>query len=180
MVLTLWSESQTLPAGISGVLAFHEFVSARGYGCFAQARLCCAQAIWERIGMADGDRDTRQAMWRGWRMRCPACGEGSLMARYLKIDHECPNCGTELYHQRADDGPAWATILITGHLLAPAMLIVFEVWRPEGWKMAIGFSLFFVSLSLYLLPRIKGVFVGIQWAKRMHGFGGEPDVAPGA
>jgi uncharacterized protein (DUF983 family) len=28
-----------------------------------------------------------------------------------------------------------------------------------------------VALSLYLLPRLKGVMVAIQWARRMHGFG---------
>ena len=28
--------------------------------------------------------------------------------------------------------------------------------------------------SLLLLPRIKGAFVGLQWARRMHGFGSEP------
>jgi uncharacterized protein (DUF983 family) len=28
-----------------------------------------------------------------------------------------------------------------------------------------------VPLCLILLPRMKGVMVGIQWAKRMHGFG---------
>ena len=38
--------------------------------------------------------------------------------------------------------------------------------------MAIGFSVVFVALSLWLLPRLKGLFVGLQWAKRMHGFGG--------
>ena len=29
------------------------------------------------------------------------------------------------------------------------------------------------ALSLFLLPRMKGVMVGFQWAKRMHGFGGD-------
>jgi uncharacterized protein (DUF983 family) len=29
-----------------------------------------------------------------------------------------------------------------------------------------------VTLSLYLLPRLKGMIVAIQWARRMHGFGG--------
>ena len=43
--------------------------------------------------------------------------------------------------------------------------------------MALGFTTVFVALSLFLLPRLKGVLVGIQWAKRMHGFGaGSPDV----
>ena len=102
------------------------------------------------------------------------------MDGYLTVRHACPVCGTELFHHRADDGPAWATILITGHLLAPLMLIVFIAWRPAGWQMALGFSAVFVALSLYLLPRLKGVFVGVQWAKRMDGFGGRPDIAAGA
>ena len=44
----------------------------------------------------------------------PACGEGPLMAGYLTVRDACPACGTELHHHRADDGPAWATILIAG------------------------------------------------------------------
>jgi uncharacterized protein (DUF983 family) len=93
-----------------------------------------------------------------------------MMERYLEVSRACPVCGTELYHHRADDGPAWATILITGHIMAPAMLFVFELFRPPGWVMALSFSIVFVLLSLFLLPRIKGAFVGLQWAKRMHGF----------
>jgi uncharacterized protein (DUF983 family) len=130
--------------------------------------------------LAEPPRDTRTALWRGWRRVCPACGDASLMDGFLTVRPTCPACGTELHHHRADDGPAWATILITGHLLAPLMLMVFVAWRPEGWVMALGFSVVFVALSLYLLPRLKGVFVGLQWAKRMHGFGGRPDLARGA
>jgi len=95
------------------------------------------------------------------------------MRDYLTVCDTCPVCREELHHHRSDDGPAWATILISGHLLAPLMLIVFKVFRPEGWVMALGFSMTFLLLALYLLPRLKGMFVGIQWAKRMHGFGDE-------
>lgn len=118
-------------------------------------------------------RDLRTALRRGLMRRCPACGEGALMDGYLEVRHSCASCGTELHHHRADDGPAWATILITGHLLAPLMLLVFEAFRPEGWQMAVGFSTVFVALALMMLPRLKGAFVGIQWAKRMHGFGAD-------
>ena len=127
----------------------------------------------------EAPRDLRRSLLRGWTRHCPACGEGPLMNGYLDVRRVCPACGTEFFHHRADDGPAWATILITGHLLAPLMLVVFEIWRPEGWVMALGFSAFFIALSLYLLPRIKGMFVGLQWAHRMHGFGEERDVAAG-
>jgi uncharacterized protein (DUF983 family) len=126
-----------------------------------------------RILPLEAPRDTRSALWRGWRRRCPACGEAPMMDGYLQVRRVCPACGTELFHQRADDGPAWATILITGHLMAPLMLGVFLAFHPEGWMMAVGFSVVFVALSLWLLPRLKGMFVGLQWAKRMHGFGGD-------
>lgn len=129
--------------------------------------------------MADDARDLRKAVWRGWRGQCPACGGAKLMDGYLTVRHTCVACGTELHHHRADDGPAWATILIAGHLMAPLMLSVFIAWRPEAWVMALGFSAVFLVLSLYLLPRLKGVFVGVQWAKRMHGFDGRSEFAPG-
>jgi uncharacterized protein (DUF983 family) len=125
-------------------------------------------------------RDLRTAVLRGWRLRCPSCGEGHLMGGYLDVAPVCQVCGTELFHHRADDGPAWSTILITGHLMAPLMLIVFEMFRPEGWKMALGFSVVFVALSLWMLPRLKGVFVGLQWAKRMHGFASAGNLARSA
>jgi uncharacterized protein (DUF983 family) len=75
-----------------------------------------------------------------------------------------------LFHHKADDGPAWATILITGHILAPLMLIVFKAYRPPGWVMATGFSTLFILMVLYLLPRIKGLFVTHQWASFLFGF----------
>ena len=123
------------------------------------------------------ERDLRPALLRGWARRCPACGEGALMDGYLTVRDLCPVCGLELHHHRADDGPAWATILITGHLLAPLMLMVYVAWRPEAWQMALGFCTVFVALSLYLLPRLKGLFVAVQWAKRMGGFARAPDAA---
>jgi uncharacterized protein (DUF983 family) len=130
------------------------------------------------IVAGSAERDLRRSLRRGWRGRCPACGSGPLMDGYLKIRHQCAVCGEALHHHRADDGPAWATIIISGHLLSPILLTVFTVWRPQGWVMATGFSLAFIVLALFLLPRLKGVFVGIQWAKRMHGFGRDATALP--
>ncbi len=129
--------------------------------------------------MANTERDIRTAILRGWSRLCPACGGAPLMQSYLQVRDACPACGTELHHHRADDGPAWATIIIAGKILAPLILFVFLTWRPEAWTMALGFSAVFVLFSLYLLPRLKGVFVGVQWAKRMHGFGERRDLAAG-
>lgn len=120
---------------------------------------------------AGNDRPVKPALLRGWRRRCPACGKGALFDGYLKVRSACPSCGEDLHHQRADDGPAYMTILIVGHLMAPLMLWIFVAYRPTPLTMIIGFTLGCISLSLFLLPRFKGGLVALQWAKRMHGFG---------
>ncbi len=125
--------------------------------------------------MTEEDRPVKPALIRGWKRRCPSCGNGPMLKDYLKVRDECPVCGEALYHHRADDGPAWATILVAGHLLAPLMLFVFITFRPEGWVMALGFSVVFLALALFLLPRIKAMFVALQWSRRMHGFAGEDE-----
>jgi uncharacterized protein (DUF983 family) len=117
------------------------------------------------------DRPMGAAMLRGWRRRCPNCGAGPLLKGYLAVRTACPVCGEDLHHQRADDGPAYLTILIVGHLMAPLILWSFVRYRPDPMTLATIFTVGTVALSLYLLPRLKGVIVAIQWAKRMHGFG---------
>ncbi|MEO1798095.1 MAG: DUF983 domain-containing protein [Pseudomonadota bacterium] len=116
------------------------------------------------------ERPLGPAMRRGFRKRCPKCGEGALLEGYLKVRDTCPSCGEALHHQRADDGPAWLTMLIVGHLMAPAMHVVFVQFRPEPLVLFGIFAVGCVGLSLYLLPRLKGLMVGFQWARRMHGF----------
>ncbi len=117
------------------------------------------------------DRPVKPALLRGWRMKCPSCGTGPMMRSYLKTRKQCAVCGEELHHHRADDGPAYVTILVSGHLLAPMILFVFTTFRPDPLVMAVLFCIGFTALALYLLPRFKGMFVAMQWAKRMHGFG---------
>ena len=117
------------------------------------------------------DRPIWPAMLRGLRCRCPNCGKGALLRGYLTVRDACPACGEDLHHHRADDGPAYLTILIVGHVMAPLLLIVFTVWRPSPLSLALLFSTFCVALSGFLLPRLKGMIVAIQWSRRMHGFG---------
>lgn len=123
---------------------------------------------------SDQSRPVRQAILRGLRCRCPSCGKGRILERYLTVRAACPVCGEAFHHHRADDGPAYLTILIVGHLMAPLILIVFNTWRPDPLVLALLFSTFCVSLSLFMLPRMKGMIVAIQWSRRMHGFGQLP------
>jgi uncharacterized protein (DUF983 family) len=120
----------------------------------------------------DDDRALGPALRLGWRRRCPACGAGALLDGYLRVRDACPVCGEALHHHRADDGPAYLTILVVGHLMAPALLFAFVEFRPDPMVLASLFSGATVALSLLLLPRFKGAIVAYQWSRRMHGFGG--------
>lgn len=93
-----------------------------------------------------------------------------MMEGYVKVRHACPICEQVLDQHRADDGPAYLTILIVGHALAPVMLWVFTAYRPEPMILATIFVVGAVLMSLFLLPRLKGAVVALQWSKRLYGF----------
>ena len=98
-----------------------------------------------------------------------------MFSGYLVVRDHCPHCGEALHHQRADDAPPWITIMVVGHLVIPAMAVaaVHSTW-PDAFHMVLWPALV-VALSLTVLPLAKGAVVGLQWALRMHGFGGPPD-----
>jgi uncharacterized protein (DUF983 family) len=113
------------------------------------------------------------AMRRGFNGRCPNCGEGRLFGASLKVVDHCAVCGEALYHQRADDAPAYFTIAIVGHfVIAGALATEFVAPSSPFWLPALVWGAVALAASLLLLPRVKGALVGMQWANRMHGFGG--------
>ena len=110
------------------------------------------------------------SMLRGAAHKCPACGVGAMFRRYLKVADACPHCGEELHHHRADDAPAYFTIVIVGHIVVGLVLAVEMAYRPALWVHAALWLPLTVILTLVLLPSVKGALVGLQWALRMHGF----------
>ena len=93
-----------------------------------------------------------------------------MMAGYLSVRRSCAACGEEFHHHRADDAPAWATILIVGHILLTGLLSVETAFRPPLWVHWAVWPALTLGLTLWLLPRVKGMVVAAQWAWRMHGF----------
>ncbi len=113
------------------------------------------------------------ALKRGLTGRCPRCGQGKMFRAYLKVNDECPVCGEELHHQRADDAPPYFTIVIVGHIvLSLALVSEFVNDDIPMWLQMIVWPLLAIALTLWFLPMIKGALVAYQWALRMHGFEG--------
>lgn len=118
---------------------------------------------------AQPERSVKQAIARGLMLRCPSCGKGPLLHSYLKVNKTCDCCGLELHRAKADDGPAYLTILIVGHILAFGLHFSYVTYRPEPMTIVIIGLALTMSSSLFLLPRLKGLIIGFQWAKRMYG-----------
>lgn len=105
----------------------------------------------------------KQAIFRGIFGKCPNCGEGSLFAKYLKQVNSCNKCNENYIDIKADDGPAWLTILIVAHLLVPLTIgFAFETNLPD-WLSISLWSLLATMLVLIILPRVKGMFIAIIW-----------------
>ncbi len=116
-------------------------------------------------------RSLANALWRGWRTRCPQCGRGNLFERLLTTVANCGECGEELHHHRADDLPAYLNILVVGHLVIGALTaLMFARMLPVGGVVAIGIVIA-VALAFVLMRPLKGVVIAAQWALFMHGFG---------
>ncbi len=126
--------------------------------------------VWSRDMAASERRDLWTALKRGFRGRCPRCGEGKLFRAFLKVHDHCSACGQDFTAQRADDLPAYLVIVIVGHIVVPlALMIETNYSPPVALQLAIYLPLTLVA-SLVLLQPVKGAVVGIQWALRMHGF----------
>jgi uncharacterized protein (DUF983 family) len=127
--------------------------------------------IW-RIPTPPPGRSVREAMTRGFIGRCPSCGRGRLFRSYLKVVNTCEICGEDLTGHRADDAPAYVTLLIVAHGVGAGILFSDEVWPHSSMLWVVLFWLVVTALAcLIILPRAKGAIIGHQWALGLHGFG---------
>lgn len=107
--------------------------------------------------------EIKQTLLRGFLGKCPECGKGKLFQKYTTPNIECNECKLQFDPLRADDGPAWATILITGHLAMPFTFFLFDIGIEEVWLITTLSILLIVALSLIILPRAKGMFMTMIW-----------------
>jgi len=137
--------------------------------------------VWSQEPALKEKRNVWQALKRGFRGRCPRCGEGKLFRAFLKVDNNCSVCGLDFTPHRADDLPAYLVIVIVGHIVVPMALFVETDYSPPVWLQLSIYLPLTLVLSLALLQPVKGAVVGVQWALRMHGFDdtAPDDIAPG-
>lgn len=126
--------------------------------------------------MSEGERSTADAMWKGFRCRCPRCGEGRLFRKFLKPVDTCERCGEWMGGHRSDDLPPYVTIMIVGHAVVPIILGIEMGLNP--WPLWVYFAVFLpgtLLATLLLMQPVKGAVIGLQWGLRLHGFDARGD-----
>ena len=61
---------------------------------------------------------------RGFAKKCPNCGLFPIFSRYVRTHKKCFKCGINFSEYKSDDGPAYCTIFIVGHILIPLILLL--------------------------------------------------------
>ena len=107
------------------------------------------------------------ALGRGLAGRCPVCGKGRIFDGFLRVAALCEQCGAPLGLARADDAPPYFTILIVGHIVIPAMLIMQKMADPPTWLLSAIFVPLTVILAIGLLRPVKGATVGLMLSFNM-------------
>lgn len=102
--------------------------------------------------------------------RCPRCGEAPLFRKWLKPVDTCRSCGQDWTLQSADDFPAYISIFLTGHLMAPLIiLLVSDVGLSIMAMLAILLPLA-VATMLAVLQPAKGAIIAMQYWLGLNGF----------
>jgi uncharacterized protein (DUF983 family) len=115
------------------------------------------------------------SMGRGLLGVCPACSKGHVFTTFLSVARHCEVCGEELYHQRADDLPAYLNIFVTGHVVVGVMMMFMDSEFLPIWGITLLTAAIAVMVAILMMRPLKGLVLGAQWALKMHGFGGHDD-----
>jgi uncharacterized protein (DUF983 family) len=79
-------------------------------------------------------------------------------------------------HHRADDFPPYIAVTIVGHAVLGGYMMTDLVLPLTTWQHLAIWAPVTLASSLALMQPVKGAVIGLQWALRMHGFGGHDDL----
>ncbi|MGB5723143.1 MAG: DUF983 domain-containing protein [Parasphingorhabdus sp.] len=127
-------------------------------------------AIVDQCTAPDLSTTAFEAAVRGMRGRCPSCGGSPMFPRFLKPIEHCPICDQDWTAQQADDFPAYVAIIVTGHILAPIIILMInETDFSMSTNLAVIISLALILIAALLQPA-KGAIIAMQWWMGLHGF----------
>jgi uncharacterized protein (DUF983 family) len=112
------------------------------------------------------------AVLRGVQGKCPRCGGTHLFAKLLKPVARCRMCGQNWALHSADDFPPYIAILLTGHIMAPVIIMLGLTPAVPQWTMMLIVVTLAAALIAAILQPAKGGVIALQWWLGLQGFAG--------
>ena len=112
----------------------------------------------------------REAAMRGLRGHCPCCDGAPLFRKWLKPVEHCRACGQDWTSDRADDFPAYIAIFVTGHLMAPLLIMLINDFGLSPWATLAIILPLAVAMMLAILQPAKGAVLATMWCSGMGSF----------
>lgn len=102
-----------------------------------------------------------QALFRGFRRRCPRCGVGPLFAGWNRLHERCGVCGLA-FERRSGD--TWFFMYMSTAGLTGLLVVIMFVLRPRViWIGQLLVGLVAVAVIGLSLPYRKGIAVALDY-----------------
>ncbi len=105
-------------------------------------------------------------LYAGLMVRCPRCGQGSLLHTFLNLREGCSVCGLSYKFVDSGDGPAVFAIFILGFVVLGAALWVEFNFEPALWVHIVLWGIVTPILALGLLRFLKATLIALQYYHR--------------
>jgi uncharacterized protein (DUF983 family) len=117
--------------------------------------------------MHDETPSLKTLLSRGWRKRCPRCGEGRLFRRYNILHERCSVCGLKYLEEQ---GALFGYLFLIDRalfLLPLIAMIYFRLYVPNPTWFYASFAVLIFAL-FYTLPQRSGVGVALHYLRRQY------------
>jgi uncharacterized protein (DUF983 family) len=115
------------------------------------------RAMKQRIG---------EVLRRGWRRRCPRCGEGPLFVSGIKTHERCSVCGLQL---QRDHGDTWLFIIITDRIpILIGIVVLYFGFLATNWLQATLFFAVLIIPTLATLRQRQGLAIALDYLSRIY------------
>ena len=107
----------------------------------------------------------RTLLSRGWRKKCPHCGQGELYRKWMRLHEHCPVCGLKYLESQGDLLGPLVFLDRLLFLIPLVVLVYFGIWHFRLiWLLLLGGAVLFVLI--YTMPNRNGVSLAVDYLLR--------------